>query len=244
MSERLKGKVVMITGASRGIGKALAVAFAREGARLALCSSSAEAAAVAADLEQSGAVAWGSSCDVADAQQVGAFVTETLRRYGGIDLLINNAAVLGPRRELTDCSAADFRRVLDVNLMGAVHLTQAVAGAMKARRAGCILNLTSGAGRQGRKLAGPYGVSKLALEGLTQIAAAELKEHGIRVYAINPGPTRTAMRRDYAPQEDPAKVKPPETLGEAFIRIACDETGNLAGRSLDLGEDGEIKDAR
>ncbi len=220
MPERLKGKVALITGAGRGIGKALAEAFAHEGASLALCSSS--------------------DCDVADAGQVRAFVDQTLERHGRIDILINNAAILGPRLELADCGAADWRRVLDVNLMGTVHMIQAVSGPMKARRSGCILNLTSGAGRQGRKLGGPYGVSKFALEGLTQIAAAELKEHGIRVYAVNPGPTRTAMRRAYAPKEDPAKVKPPEAAAEAFVQLACDEAWAWAGRSLDLGPDGAL----
>ena len=233
--------MTVITGGSRGIGRALAEAFAREGARLALCSVSAEAEAVASILDKSGTAAWGTSCDVADSAQARAFVDETLRRFGRIDVLVNNAAVLGPCLELVECNPADWQRVLGVNLMGPLHMIQAVAMPMKARRSGCILNLTSRAGRLGRKLGGPYSVSKFALEGLTQIVAAELKEHGIRVYAVNPGPTRTAMRSAYRPGEDPSVVKPPEAVAEAFIRLASDELAGLAGRSLDLGPDGSIR---
>ena len=223
MAQRLKGKVVVITGAGRGIGRALAEAFAREGARLALCSSSKESAAVAAELKKNGADAWGSVCDVSDEKAARAFVTGVIRRYGMIDVLVNNAGVLGPVAELDACTSKQWREVLGVNVLGPAHLIAAAAPGMKVRRSGVILNVSSGAGLRGAALSGPYCASKFALEGLTQVASAELKSFGIRVHAVNPGPTRTAMRRGYAPEEDPETVKPPEALAETFIRLACGE---------------------
>jgi NAD(P)-dependent dehydrogenase (short-subunit alcohol dehydrogenase family) len=240
VARRLEGKVIVVTGAGRGIGLALAKAFAREGARLALCSKSSSAVAAAAALKKAGADAWGAACDVSVEKQARAFMAGVERRYGRVDALVNGAGVLGPVQELAKCTSAQWRAVLGVNVLGTAHMIAAAVPSMKARKSGVVVNLTSGAGRRGTPLVGPYCASKFAVEGLTQVAALELKEHGIRVYAVNPGPTRTDMRKGYAPKEDPATVKAPETVAEAFIRLVRDEPPGLSGRTLDLGPDGAL----
>lgn len=229
MAGRLAGKVALITGAARGIGLALAEAFAAEGAKLALCAKTAAP-------KLSGAYA--EAFDVADAAACAAFAAAAEKRFGGIDVLVNNAGVLGPRGELAACPPAEWERVMRVNVDGPLYMLRAVVPAMRRRGGGVVLNVSSGAGKTARKLGGPYAVSKFALEGLTRVAAEELEADGIRVIAVNPGPTRTAMRAAYAPAEDPKTVKPPEAVCEAFIGLILGE--HPGARSVDLGPDGRV----
>jgi NAD(P)-dependent dehydrogenase (short-subunit alcohol dehydrogenase family) len=222
----------LITGAGRGIGRAVAEAYAREGASLALCARSAEVEELAARLSAAGARVLARRADVDDEKSVGSLVDETVKRFGRLDVLVNNAAVLGPREPLLSSSPESWRETLAINATGAFLVLRACAAAMKARRSGSVINVTSGVGRRGRGGAGVYGVSKFAVEGLTQIAAAELKEFGVRVSALNPGPTRTAMRAAYAPDEDPAALKTAESIAWAFVALA-DPAGET-GRSYDI----------
>lgn len=223
---RLSGKVALITGGGRGLGRAAAEAFGREGAALILCSRSPEAEKAALELEELGVSAFGFRCDVSDAAQVRRLVADGLERFGRLDIVVNNAGLLGPRVALADYPPQEWERVISVNLSGAFHVTQAAAAlCLRAQRSGCIINVGSGAGRGAAALGGAYAVSKLALEALTRISAQELKEFGIRVNTLNPGPTRTAMRRLYAPNEDPATVKEPAAVAGAFVALAADESG-------------------
>ncbi len=227
-----KGQVVLITGAGRGIGRAAALAFAKSGASLVLCARSAEVEETARAAQALGAQALTRRLDVADAGAVDALVADAASRFGGVDVLVNNAAVLGPRAALLDLAPADWRAVLETNATGAFVVLRSCARAMKARRAGSIINMTSGAGRRGSAAMGAYTASKFAVEGLTQVAALELREHGIRVNALNPRPTRTAMRAAYAPDEDPSTLKTPDDMAWAFLELAS-PTGDT-GRSYDV----------
>jgi NAD(P)-dependent dehydrogenase (short-subunit alcohol dehydrogenase family) len=223
MKKSQEGRVVMITGAGRGIGRAAALAFAREGASLALCARSTEVEETARAAEKLGAPVLARRLDVADEAAVKAFVAETTRRFGRLDALINNAAALGPRGPLLALSAQDWRAVLETNLTGAFLVLRAAAEAMRASRSGSIVNVSSGAGRRGRADGGAYAPSKFGLEGLTQVAADEFKAFGVRVNALNPRPTRTAMRAAYAPDEDPATLKSPDDIAWVFLELASPE---------------------
>ena len=134
-----------------------------------------------------------SRCDISNPVAVRRWVGKVAKRFGRIDILLNNAAILGPRVQLMDYPAADFEKVLRVNVLGALHVMRAVVDlSMARRRSGVIINVSSGAGRRGGPLGGAYAASKFALEGLTQIAAAEMKSFGVAVFSLNPGVTRTA----------------------------------------------------
>jgi NAD(P)-dependent dehydrogenase (short-subunit alcohol dehydrogenase family) len=222
--KRFAGKTVLITGAGRGIGRALALGFAREGASLLLCSkTSSELEAVAAEARALGARAWAKTCDVSVPAEVSAFVAAGLKELGNVDVLINNAGILGPRKPLAEVSDADWRAVLAANLDSAFFVTREVLRAsMLPRGAGRVINVSSGQGRKASALWGPYAASKFGLEGLTQAWADETRDRGVRFYSVNPTATRTAMRAEALPGEKPSSLKAPEAVVEAFLTLASD----------------------
>lgn len=229
MATDFKDTTVVVTGAGRGIGRAAALAFARAGASLALCARSAEVEETARAARALGAKVLARRLDVADAKAVDAFVAAAVKEFGRVDALVNNAAVLGPRASVLEVSPADWRAVLETNATGAFLMLRACAKAMT--KGGAVVNLSSGAGRRGAAGVAAYCASKFALEGLTQAAAEDLKPLGIRVNALNPRPTRTAMRAAYAPGEDPAILKTPEDMAWAVLELASPR--GETGRSYD-----------
>ncbi|MBI3611536.1 MAG: SDR family NAD(P)-dependent oxidoreductase, partial [Nitrospirae bacterium] len=155
------------------------------------------------------------------------------RRYSRIDILVNNASLLGPRRPLADYPLKEWEAVLKVNLTAPFLLTQEVLRSMFPPKSGCILNITSSVGRQGRAQWGGYSVSKFGIESLTQILAEELRKHGIRVLALNPGGTRTAMRAAAYPEEDPDLLPTPDVIARVVLDLVLKEDMTLSGQSLD-----------
>jgi NAD(P)-dependent dehydrogenase (short-subunit alcohol dehydrogenase family) len=188
---RLEGKTALITGGNRGIGAAIAEAYAREGARVCVGGlSEAKAKETAARL---GNDSFGCQLDVTDRASVAACIAEVERRTGGIDILVNNAAVfdLAPIGEITEES---YDRVFGVNVKGLLFTLQAVSDAMKRRgKGGKIINISSQAGRRGEALVGVYCASKAAVISLTQSAGLGLIKHGINVNGIAPGVIDTDM---------------------------------------------------
>ena len=182
---RLEGKTALITGAGRGIGSAFAEAYAREGARVAVADIDLDRArAVAAGIGDA-AIAVG--MDVRDQASIDAAVAETVAAFGGIDILINNAAVFSAA-PIVEIERADFTRLFDINVAGTLFTLQAVARHMIARgRGGRIINMASQAGRRGEPLVGLYCATKAAVISLTQSAGLNLISHGINVNAIAPG---------------------------------------------------------
>jgi NAD(P)-dependent dehydrogenase (short-subunit alcohol dehydrogenase family) len=222
----LTGRAVMLTGASRGLGRALALAAAREGAALAICARGGDALeAVAEACRAEGADVVAVLADVSDARDVERFAATALERFGGIDILINNAAALGPTPtpQLTDAPPSALEEVLRANVIGPLRLTQAVIGGMLLRNQGLVLNLTSDASIIGYAGLGLYSASKAALDALTRSWAAELQHTSVRVISVDPGDMNPVMHFAADPEADPADLLRPEDVAERILVL-------LAGR--------------
>ncbi|HLL97616.1 MAG TPA: SDR family NAD(P)-dependent oxidoreductase [Rubrobacteraceae bacterium] len=231
----LEGKAALITGASQGLGRALALAFAREGARVAINSRSEESIRpVAEEAESLSAEVVALAADVSRGADVEKLVGAAAERFGKIDVLVNNAGVLGPRVGIEEYPENEWRRVIDANLTGLFLVTKAAIPHMP--EGGSILNVVSGVSVEGRAGWGAYSVSKFGVEGLTQVLAAELEERRIRVNAVDPGGMRTEMRAAAYPEEDPTTRIIPEENTDVFLYLASDESRGVTGRRFKAQE--------
>jgi NAD(P)-dependent dehydrogenase (short-subunit alcohol dehydrogenase family) len=222
MTQELDGRVVLITGASRGLGRAMALAFAREGARLSLCArGGAELEAVAAEIRRGGTEVLSVAADVASEVDQERLVSLTLDRFGHLDVLVNNASSLGPTPlpMLVDTDSLALEEVIGVNLYAPFRLTQAVLGSMLLRGSGLIVNLSSDAAVNGYPGWGAYSVAKAGLDSLTRVWAAELEGTGVSIVSVDPGDMDTDMHRAAIPDADPASLARPEEVAEAFVRL-------------------------
>lgn len=218
MSDRLQGQRVVITGASRGFGAALAIAFAAEGARLALTATDRDhLTPVVRALADSGHEAIALEMDLRKRDSIDRACATALDELGGIDVVIANAGLLEYRGPLLDCPPEIWDDVTSVTVDGTFSLLRALVPSMG--DGGAIINVTSAAA--GRADWAAYGVSRLALNGITQILREELAGRNIRVVAVNPGPVRTEMRAAAYPDEDPATVAEPSERVEPFLAIAA-----------------------
>jgi NAD(P)-dependent dehydrogenase (short-subunit alcohol dehydrogenase family) len=240
---RLKNKSVLITGASRGLGRQLALEFAREGA-----SALALVARQRAALEKvrreilalsSRAGVLLIEADLSRTAETERVVATALHEFGGrLDVLVNNASALGPSPMplLLDYPMEDFQTVLATNLVGPFLLIQEALPAMT-EMGGSIINVTSDAGIVGYAGWGAYGISKFGLEGLSQTWAAELEGSGVRVNWVDPGNMNTAMHRAAEPKEDPSQWADPADVTDVFVYLASDESRNVSGHRFAAQED-------
>jgi NAD(P)-dependent dehydrogenase (short-subunit alcohol dehydrogenase family) len=217
--------VALITGASRGLGLAIARGYARRGLRLILTARGEPDLAAAARELSNVTDVLALPGDVGDMSHLDRLVDAGLQRFGRIDVLINNASELGPSPllELGQLPAPELLNILRINLVGPLRLIQGVLPAMRARRAGLIVNVTSDAGVQAYPTWGGYGASKAALEHLSRTLAAELEGSGVRVYTVDPGDMDTAMHRAAEPGIDLSHLPAPEVVAPAFLHL-LDET--------------------
>ena len=231
---KLEGRVALVTGGSRGIGKAIALAYAREGARVYICARD-EGNLIAA-AEEIGKITdevkW-SVADIARPRDGKKLVREVRKYFGAVHILVNNASVLGPRAPIISYPLSAWEEVFKVNLTGLFAVTKEILGIMIRQREGSIINVSSGVGRVGKAHWGAYAASKFGVEGFTQLLAEELKEHNIRVNAVNPGGTRTDMRAEAYPQEDPLTLPTPDEITGTFVHLASSESEGVTGRSYD-----------
>ena len=231
----LEDKVTLITGASQGLGKALALAFAKEGAKVVVNARSEESIRpVAEEIENTGAEVLAVAADVSKSADVERLVNETVERFGRIDVLVNNAGLLGPRVRIVEYPEDEWRRVIDANLTGTFLVSKAAIPHVP--EGGSIINVVSGVSVEGRAEWGAYSVSKFGVEGLTQILAAELEEHSVRVNAVDPGGMRTEMRAAAYPEEDPATRITPEENTAVFLYLASDESRDVTGERFKAQE--------
>jgi len=230
----LSGKVALVTGGSKGLGRAISLAYAREGAAVVTCSRDATSLReVERELSKIHASCLVLPADVSKPDDVKKLVDQCVSRFGRIDVLVNNASVLGPRAEIVEYPVEEWQEVVDVNLFGAFLLSKEVARIMMVQKSGSIINISSSVGRRGRARWGAYAVSKFGLEGLTQVLADELKPYSIRVNSVNPGAMATEMRHAAYPEEDQSKLKrPEETLG-VYLYLASDESVGKTGGQYD-----------
>jgi NAD(P)-dependent dehydrogenase (short-subunit alcohol dehydrogenase family) len=235
MGSVLEGKVAMITGASQGLGRALALAYAREGAMLVINSRNYESIRdVVEEIHGLGVEVLGIGADVTSSSDVEDLVDVAVEHYDRIDVLVNNAGLLGPRVAIEEYPEDEWRRVLDANLTGPFLVSKAAIPYM--REGASIVNVTSGVSIEGRAEWGAYSVSKFGMEGLTQILAAELKDRGIRVNSVDPGGMRTGMRAVAYPDEDPTTRITPEENTAVFLYLASNESRDITGERFKAQE--------
>ncbi len=242
---RLKNKVAIVTGASKGIGKAIAIAYAREGASVVLASRSLDLlTAIEKQIKGSGGEAAAMSLDVRNPDSVNALVENTVKKYGRLDILVNNAGVsmAHPSESL---SAEDWKNALETDLYGVFYGCQAAARVMIPQGGGCIINVTSVYGIVAAPGRLAYCASKAAANMLTKVLAAEWAAKKIRVNAIAPGYTRTELVQgviDKGMISLPAiekrtpmgKIGEPEDMVGIAIHMACDESSYMTGSVVNV----------
>lgn len=224
MENGLNGQVAIVTGASSGIGEAIARALAARGVRLGLCARRADALEALADRVRStgGEVCW-RALDITDEAAVTDFVAGVQASFGRIDILVNNAGLNVPRRALTEVSAGDFRRVVEVNLVGAFIVARVVIPIMQAQGRGFIINISSVAGFLPSVLSGAaYSAAKAGLNALTRVMNLELRPYGIRACVVAPGEVDTPIleSRPFPPSpEARATMLKPEDVAEIVVDV-------------------------
>jgi NAD(P)-dependent dehydrogenase (short-subunit alcohol dehydrogenase family) len=234
----LQGKVALVTGASQGLGRALSLAYAKEGASLVVNSRSEEGIRpVAGEVEGLGAEVLAVAADVSKGEDARRLVEEAVGRFGGIDILANNAGLLGPRVAIEEYPEEEWRRVIDANLTGPYLVSKAAIPHL--REGASIINVVSGVSVEGRAEWGAYSVSKFGVEGLSQILAAELEGRGVRSNAVDPGGMRTDMRAAAYPEEDPQTRITPEENTAVFLYLASDESKGVTGQRFKAQEFGQ-----
>ncbi|MBB6453849.1 NAD(P)-dependent dehydrogenase (short-subunit alcohol dehydrogenase family) [Salirhabdus euzebyi] len=218
-------KVVVITGASKGLGKALTIAFAKQGARLAICARGEERLVeLEEQVKQIGAEVLAIKADVSNSLDVERFVSLVENHFGQIDVLINNASIFGPGPKLlVDYMQQDFEEVMRVNVNNPFLMTKRVLPGMLTREAGSIINVTSEAGKTGFGEWGAYGISKFAVEGMTQTWADELEESGVRINMVDPGEMDTDMHDIAVPDCDYELANPTDVV-DVFLYLASDDS--------------------
>ncbi len=235
----LKDKVAIVTGASRGIGRAIAETFVREGAKVVICGRKADTLEQVA--REIGPAAKPVVCHVGRSDQIQAMVDETTREFGRIDILVNNAATNVAQAPCLDIDEAMFDKMVEINLKSAFRLTRLVAPGMCARGSGSIINISSIAGLRPQYEGLLYSMTKAALNMMTQSYALELGPKGVRVNAIAPGLIQTVLSayywKDEARREERIEHQPirhlgqPMEIAEVAALLASDRSSFITGQT-------------
>ena len=231
MTERLKDRIALITGASRGIGRAVALAFARQGAHVLLLARARTALEEIDDaIKESGGKATLIPLNLTDGKRVDALGPTLYERFGRLDILVGNAAILGRLSPLTHIPSEHWERVVATNLTANWRLIRTLDPLLRRSDAGRVIFVASSVAHTAKAYWAPYSVSKAALETLAKTYANETSDSAIKVNIIDPGATATRMRAEAYPGEDQATLRTPEEVAEVFVEFALPsftETGRL-----------------
>ena len=219
---RLEHKIALVTGASRGIGAAVAKRFAAEGAQVILTGRTIGGLEAVDDAIQkiTGIPATIVPLDLRSADMIDALGAQIYERFGKLDILVGNAASLGSLSPLAHATPSEFDDVFAINTTANFRLLRACDPLLRLAKAGRVIMVTSGAAAQPIAYWGPYAASKIALEHLTLTYAAEMGMTSVRANLIDPGAVRTAMRAKAFPGEDPLSLPPADSITEWFVRLA------------------------
>lgn len=236
---RMKDKVVLITGAGRGIGQAAAMLLAREGADIVLNAEIPdEIERVADDVRSLGRRALPVVADMLDEQSIGPLVEAALREFGRIDCMVYSAGV-AIHNPVAELSTRDWDLNFGVNVRGMFLLCRALAPVMIRQGYGSIVNISSKLGKEGSATRAAYSASKHAVIGFTRSLALEMKPYGIRVNAICPGPVATPLRAKNYPNEDPSTITQPEEVARVILFLCSDESSAISGAAIDVAWKGQ-----
>jgi NAD(P)-dependent dehydrogenase (short-subunit alcohol dehydrogenase family) len=235
--DELAGRVIAITGPTRGIGHAVALACARHGAEVILVGRNVKKLeGVHAQIEAAGGAATIAVLDMERslANDYDAIAAGVQEHYGRLDGLVHNAGILGSLAPIEHYDVPTWCRVLHVNVTAAFALTQVLLPMLKRSQDASVVFTSSSVGRRGRAYWGAYSASKFAVEGLSQVLAAEMEGISqIRVNTLNPGATRTLMRRQAFPSENPADLPMPEQIVNPYLALLGPASRGITGRSFE-----------
>ncbi|NJE33510.1 3-oxoacyl-[acyl-carrier-protein] reductase [Megasphaera sp. SW808] len=239
----LTDKTAVVTGGSRGIGRAIAVALAAEGAKVAVIYAGNAAAAeeTLSLIKEQGGEAVAMQCDVADDAAVSDMINAVKEQFGSVDILVNNAGITRDGL-LMRMKEGDWQTVLDTNLTGVFHCTKAVTKLMMKQRSGAIINITSVVGQTGNAGQANYAAAKAGMIGFTKSVAKELASRGIRVNAVAPGCIDTdmtavlsdAVKEDMLKSIPLGRVAQPEEVAKAVVFLASDNASYITGQVLNV----------
>jgi NAD(P)-dependent dehydrogenase (short-subunit alcohol dehydrogenase family) len=241
--DQVTGPAVLITGALTGIGRATALAFAREGARIVVSGRHEDKGnALVSELQEIGAEATFIKSDVRHDDEVRALVDETVKQFGRLDVAVNNAGTEGKPGPLTDQTAESYAATFDTNVLGTLLSMKHELRVMLPQGSGSIVNVSSTYGRAGAPGASVYVASKHAVEGLTKSAALEAAGSGVRVNVVAPGPIETGMLNRFTGTDErkagliagvPLKrVGRPEEIAQTIVFVASDKASYITGASI------------
>ena len=235
-SGNLNGKVALVTGASRGIGRAVAVELARQGAHVIAVARSAQA--LAGLVDEIGAACSPAPCELGRREDVERLADFVRTKWKRLDILVANAAIMGPRTMLGSLEDDDWREVIDTNVTANWRLIRHFDALMRDADAGRAVFVTSGAGSRGKMAAGrgAYAISKAALDALARSYATETENSRVRVMLCNPGPLRTELRASIAPDEDPMSLRTPADFAPKVAQL-CQPTWTHTGKMYDFPQD-------
>ena len=225
MTKRLEGQLALVTGASRGIGAATARALAAEGAHVILTARTAGALEeVEEAIHAAGGTATIAPLDLTESDSIARLATAVTERWGALDVLVLNAAMLGSLSAVPAIEPGEFARVMTLNVSAQAAMLAAFDPALRKSAHARVIAMTSSVGRTPRAYWGAYGASKAAMETLVLAYGEEVEAVSkIRVAVIDPGATRTKMRERAYPGEDPAKVKPPEDVAARIVALIAED---------------------
>ncbi len=231
---RLKGKVAIVTGGGRGIGRAIAHVLSREGAAIvAVARSFDQVNAVADEVKRAGGRALALRVDIRSSREVESMIGKTVEVFSGLDILVNNAGV-GVRKPLVETTEAEWNEIMDTNLKGMFLCCKGSIPLMNERGGGVIVNISSGVGKRGFPTLSAYSASKFGVIGLSESLAGEVEEYGIKVYALCPGGVDTEMHRRFFPEDPPSMLLRTEDVAREVLRLCLPGCRVKSGSSVEI----------